>query len=158
MPTVDPSDRELWISLGCALENLLVAARADGYAAEVTYPDTANFIQVHLTAYTAQDSPLFDAIPLRQNTRSAYDGQPIKMADLDQGQALPLEPGVGLHFVTSPAALETVLAYVNQGNLSQYADKAFVAELIDWVRFNQKEALASPDGLYSRSSGNPRLP
>ena len=158
LPAVDPSDRELWISLGCALENLLVAARADGYAPEVTYPDAADFIQVRLTRDTAQSSPLFAAIPLRQNTRSEYDGQPIKTSDLDQVQALGLESGVGLHFVTTPTALETVLDYVNQGNLRQYADKAFLAELIHWVRFNQKEALASFDGLYSRSAGSPAVP
>lgn len=32
LPVVDPVHRELWISLGCALENLLIAARADGFA------------------------------------------------------------------------------------------------------------------------------
>ena len=30
-PVVDPQDRELWISLGCALENLIIAADAAGY-------------------------------------------------------------------------------------------------------------------------------
>ncbi len=39
LPAVDPQNRELWISLGCALENLLIAARAVGYAPEVTYPE-----------------------------------------------------------------------------------------------------------------------
>ena len=28
LPAVDPNERELWISLGCALENLIVSARA----------------------------------------------------------------------------------------------------------------------------------
>jgi len=51
-----------------------------------------------------------------------------------------------------------VLDYVNQGNLSQYADKAFVAELIDWVRFTKKESLASLDGLYAPAAGNPQVP
>jgi len=158
LSVVDPSERELWISLGCALENLLIAARAAGYTPEVTYPDTADFIRIRLATDTPQGSPLFDAIPLRQNTRSEYDAQPIKTDDLDQVQALPLEPGVVLHFVTDPADLETVLEYVNQGNLSQYADKAFVDELIYWLRFNRKEALASLDGLYTRCSGNPEVP
>jgi hypothetical protein len=45
-----------------------------------------------------------------------------------------------------------------RGNLSQYADKAFVDELIHWLRFNQKEALAALDGLYSPCSGNPQVP
>lgn len=158
LPVVDHNDRELWISLGCALENLLVATRAAGYAPEVTYPDTADFIDVRLTMDTPQASPLFDAIPLRQNTRSEYNGQPVKTADLDRIQTLPLEPGVVLHFVTNPTGSETVLEYVNQGNLNQYADEAFIEELIDWLRFNKKEALASSDGLYSRCSGNPEVP
>ncbi len=158
LSVVDPSDRELWISLGCALENLIIAARASGFESEVTYPDTADFIHIDLKTNTPQASPLFDAIPLRQNTRSEYDGQLIKIADLDQAQALPLEPGVVLHFVTNPTNSETVLEYVNQGNLSQYADRAFIDELIDWLRFNKKEALASFDGLYSRCSGNPEVP
>jgi hypothetical protein len=158
LPVVDPDDRELWISLGCALENLLVAARSAGYAPKVTYPDAADLIHIHLTEDTPQSSPLFDAIPLRQNTRSEYDGQTIRFDDLDQVQALPLEPGVALHFVTNPVDLETVVEYVNQGNLSQYADQAFVDELIHWLRFNKREAMASLDGLYSRCSGNPQVP
>jgi len=158
LPVVDPNHRELWSSLGCALENLLVAARATGYAAEVTYPDAAEYIHIRLTADTPQPSRLFDAIEHRQNTRSAYDGQPIQVADLDDVQALPLEPGVVLRYVLNPTALETVLDYVNQGNLHQYADQAFLTELIDWLRFNKKEAMRSLDGLFARTSGNPEVP
>lgn len=158
LPVVDPNDRELWISLGCSLENLLVAARASGYIPEVTYPDRADFIHVQLKADIPQGSPLFDAIPLRQNTRSAYDGRLITNEDLDQLQALQLEPGVVLQFATNPTAMETILEYVNLGNLAQYADNAFVNELIEWLRFNKKEALATMDGLYSTCSGNPEVP
>jgi hypothetical protein len=158
LPVVDPHDRELWISLGCALENLLVAARATGYAAEVTYPNAADYIHIRLTADTPQHSPLFEAIEHRQNTRSEYQGQPIKVADLDNVQALPLESGVALRYVLYPTELETVLEYVNQGNLRQYTDQAFIDELIYWLRFNQKEAMASLDGLFSRCSGNPEVP
>ena len=158
LPVVDPHDRELWISLGCALENLLVAARATGYAAQVTYPDAADFIAVRLAADAPQSSPLFDAIPLRQSTRSAYDGQLVPAADLDRVQALPLEPGISLRFVTNPTDIATVVDYVAQGNLRQYADRAFVDELLAWLRFNKKEALSTLDGLYSRCSGNPAVP
>jgi hypothetical protein len=101
---------------------------------------------------------LFEAIERRQNTRSEYDGQPIKVADLDEVQTLPLEPGVALHYMLNSTELETVLEYVNQGNLHQYADKAFIDELIYWLRFNKKAALASHDGLFSGCSGNPEVP
>jgi hypothetical protein len=155
---VDPDHRELWISLGCALENFLIAARASGFAPEVTYPDSANLIHVALTADIPQNGTLFDAIPMRQNTRSEYDGQLIKTADFNQIQALSLESGVSLQFITSPGGLETVLEYINEGNLTQYAEKAFIDELIHWLRFNKKEALSTMDGLYTRCSGNPEVP
>lgn len=158
LPVVDPQDRELWISLGCSLENLLIAAHAAGYTTEVTYPERAELIQVQLKAGSPQVSPLINAIPLRQNTRSAYDGRLVKTEALDQLQNLQLEPGVVLHFATNPAAMETILEYINLGNLAQYADPAFVEELITWLRFNKKEALSSSDGLYSICSGNPQVP
>lgn len=158
LPVLDPENRELWISLGCALENLLITARASGYAPEVTYPDSDDFISVRLIADTPQNSPLFDAIPLRQNTRSQYDGVPVPVNDLDRLRALPWEPGVSLHFIDDPSGLKTAREYVYRGNLSQYADQAFVQELISWLRFNKKEVLASYDGLYSPCSGNPIVP
>lgn len=158
LAVVDPDHRELWISLGCALENLLIAARASGFVPEVTYPDSRAFIHVELISDIPQPTSLFDAIPIRQNTRSEYNGQLIPMNDIDLVQSLPLEPGISTHFITSPGGLETVLEYVNQGNLSQYADKAFLDELICWLRFNKKEALSTMDGLFSRCSGNPEVP
>lgn len=158
LPAVDPNNRELWISLGCALENLILGARAAGYEPEVAYPDSVNYINIRLTSGRPQGGALFDAIPQRQNTRSEYDGRPLKSADLEEVQSLPLEPGVALHFFTKATDLETVLEYVNTGNLSQFADKAFVRELISWIRFNQREALASLDGLHSRCVGSPSVP
>ena len=158
LPVVDPNDRELWISLGCALENLSVAARTFGYRTEVAYPGADDLIRVQLMPGFPQGGPLFDALPLRQNTRTAYDGQPVKAADLDQVLAMPLEPGVTLLAVTEPAGMAQIAEFVRLGNLQQYGDKAFIDELIHWLRFNQKDALAACDGLYSRCSGNPDVP
>jgi hypothetical protein len=159
LPIVDPNDRELWISLGCALENLAIAARASGYESEVTYPDNnSEFIGVRLARGASAADALFDAIPLRQNTRSEYNGKPVRNGDLDQIMTLPVEPGVALRFISSPSEMETALEYVNQGNLSQYADHAFVDELIAWLRFNKKDAMAVMDGLFSVCSGNPEVP
>lgn len=158
LPIVDPNDRELWISLGCALENLLISARAIGYAAEISYPDEADVIKVSLQADTPQLSPLLDAIPMRQTTRSEFDGQSVDFVELDQLKMLSLEPGISFQFVTEQAGLELVAEYINQGNLSQYSNTAFVDELIDWLRFNRREILNSRDGLYSVCSGNPEVP
>jgi len=158
LPVVDPNDRELWISLGCALENLLIAAQAVGYSAELNYPVTTDFIHVELTPDTPKHDTLVESIPLRQSTRSEYDGRSVNTFDFDQLQKIPLESSVALQFVSTPGDMGKLGEYVNQGTLIQYADKAFVEELIHWLRFNRREILNNLDGLYSVCSGNPEVP
>jgi hypothetical protein len=158
LPSVDPEDRELWISLGCALENLLVAARASGHTPEVEYPGTSDVIRVRLTDAAPSEMAAFDAIFRRQNTRSEYDGRPIRPHSFDQLQAVPLEPGIHVRYALKPADRKVVADYVYQGNVQQFGDKAFLRELSDWVRFNKREALASLDGLYAPCTGSPQVP
>jgi hypothetical protein len=66
--------------------------------------------------------------------------------------------GVRLLLLTERAKLEGVLDYVTQGNSAQIRNPAFVKELKSWVRFNEADALATGDGLFSRLTGNPTLP
>lgn len=54
--------------------------------------------------------------------------------------------------------MEAVLEYVVQGNTIQMRDEAFMSELKSWIRFGDREAIETRDGLSSRSSGNPTLP
>jgi hypothetical protein len=74
---VDPLGRELELSLGCALENLVLAAPPNGYAASVeVLTDRANpdhVARVELAPGTAPISALFEAIPRRHTDRGAYD-------------------------------------------------------------------------------------
>jgi len=158
LSVVDPTDRELWISLGAALENLAIAARAAGYTPSITYPDSVDFIRVGLTPQAPEGGPLFDAIPMRQSTRSDYDGLPIGTADLGRLHAVSLEPGIALHFAAGADELGALGKHVAAGDLDQYSNRAFVSELIAWLRFDRREALAGLDGLYSRCSGNLEVP
>lgn len=159
LAVVDPHDREQWISLGCALENLVIAARATGYASEIIYPGgTQGFICVNLKTDTLQTNGLFDAIPVRQSTRSEYRTEQVSKDILAQLYTMITEPEVEIQFIESTNDIERVLEYVNQGNLYQYADKAFVEELTRWLRFNKKEASSSKDGLFTECTGNPTVP
>ena len=158
LPVVDPDDREMWISVGCALENLLVAARASGLAPQVEFHLGADMIHVSLTADTPVAGPAFDAIALRQNTRSRYNGRIVVGSELDQLRLVPLEPGIGVHYALGPGEMKPLVEYVHRANMEQYADPAFLKELISWVRFNKREALASLDGLYAPCAGSPEVP
>lgn len=157
-PVVDPDDHHLWVSLGCAIENLLIAAAARGQAGAVAMRGGASGIDIELTAAPALDDGLFAAIPQRQSTRSTYESKPVSADTLAALESAARGQGVDIRLLTSHADRERVLDFVVQGNSAQTDDPAFVAELLAWIRFDPDTAIATADGLHAACSGNPTLP
>ena len=157
-PAVDPDDHHVFVTLGCAAENLVHAALAHGLKAEPSFDASSNGVSVSLAPTAAQASPLLNAIPARQSTRGDYDGTAISSVELGLLERAGSSAGVRVLLLTERPAMERVLEQVIQGNTSQMADPAFVAELKTWIRFNGAEAVRTGDGLYSAASGNPSIP
>ncbi len=160
-PAVDPDDHHLFVSLGCATENLAQAALAHGFMAQATV-GAADAIQINLQPTLAATSPLYSAIAQRQCTRSEFDGQAVSPDDLRLLRVAVKPPGtsagVQLLLITEKPQMEQVLAQVIAANSAQMDDTAFVAELKSWIRFNDAQALRTGDGLFARASGNPAVP
>lgn len=158
-PAVDPDDHHLFVSLGCAIENLVQAALAHGLHGQAVFDASAPVSpRVLLEPTQALATPLFEAIPARQSTRGEYDRKPVSKAELAMLERAGNGAGVGVMLLTERQAMENVLAYVVQGNTAQMDDPAFVHELKAWIRFSAKDAVVSGDGLYAASSGNPSVP
>ena len=166
-PAVDPDDHHLFVSLGCATENLVQAALAHGFKATALFNGAmaegeggtvTSGIQVALEPAAAVASALFRAIPERQNTRTVFDGKPVSNADLQLLSLAGTRQGVRVVLHTEKTAMEKILAYVLEGNSAQMNDAAFVAELKEWIRFSAAEAVRTGDGRYSATSGNPSVP
>lgn len=158
-PAVDPDDHHLFVSLGCAAENLSQAALAHGLRTQMRYePAAGGSISVALEPAPPFASPLFKAIPERQSTRGDYDGRPLSGGELRLLEQAGEGKDVRLILLTGRQAMEKVVEYVVAGNTRQMNDPAFVAELKSWIRFGEEEAVRLGDGLFSGSSGNPNLP
>ena len=157
-PAVDPDDHHVFVSLGCAAENLVQAALAHGLKAEASFDATRDAVRVTLEPTPAQASPLFKAIPARQCTRGDYDSLPLSSEELVLLERAGTSNGVRMLLLTGRTAMERVLDYVVEGNTAQMADPAFVKELKAWIRFNGADAVRTGDGLFSVSSGNPAIP
>lgn len=158
-PVVDPDDHHLFVSLGCAAENFLIAGRAAGQPGAAMFDDrNTGRILIDLTNGPSRRDDLFQALPQRQTTRAAFDGRAVPASDLRQLEAAAREDGVSVVFITDESGREKVLDHVIEGNNQQMDDPAFVEELRDWIRFNPSEALEKGDGLFAASSGNPILP
>lgn len=158
-PIVDPDDHHLFASLGCAAENLMLAAGARGRAGGIGFvAGDGGMVRVGLGKGPGGDPALFEAIPLRQSTRSEYDGSKVSNSDLSLLAAAAAVPGVDLILITDRGQMDRLSDLVIAGNAAQIADPAFVAELKQWLRFNPASAMTAGDGLYGVASGSPSLP
>lgn len=159
LPVVDADDRELFISLGCATENLCLAAAKRGYETQVTVGAEKIAIHLHQTG-VVQESPLFDSIQQRQSNRSVYDGRIIPEEEL-QAVLQTLKKENDIHMAAwnrqSPE-FERLTQYVMDGNRVQMNDAAFKSELLAWIRFNKKQAEHTRDGVSYAALGAPSLP
>jgi len=162
LPVVDPDNRELYISLGCALENLVIAAKYAGYDPEVEYfpagkPDECLLVTLK-RANAAEDNDLFQAIPKRHTNRREYNKEKIPVADLNKIGSVPTENGVTSLVLTESGAIEQIIDLVREGNRIQMNDDAFMDEITSWIRFNDSEEELHLDGLTSRAMGRSSVP
>jgi hypothetical protein len=159
LPSVDPDDSHLFKSLGCAAENLVHAASAQGYQASVAFDAKQDAVVIGLERSPAvTPSALFNAITARQCVRLEYDGKPVDGPQRDSIEYAARGEGIAPLLLTSKSQMDAMTDYVTQGNMAQFQDDDFVKELRDWVRFSNEEAIRSGDGLASAVNGQPSVP
>ena len=162
LPVVDPDNHALYISLGCAVENIAVTARQNGYRPEVNL-DTdeagTTFIRITLKAdETVEGDPLYGYIDQRQSTRNAYRPDAVPAESLDALTRTADFPGIQLMGFHGPNAIADLMPFIIEGSNRQFNNPAFVRELVQWIRFSKKEAERRQDGIRGASMGFPAIP
>ena len=157
-PAVDPDDHHLYASLGCAAENLLLAARAMGLQGTSQFDALQSRVQFDFEERSPARSPLFEAIPQRQCCRTLYDGKNLAPEQLRLLHEAARGNGVSLKLLTTVQDKERVAEFVAAGNTAQFSDARWAQELRSWVRFNARDAIRTGDGLYGPVMGSPDVP
>lgn len=136
----DPTKRELYLSVGCALENLLVAADHFGFGYTVTYLPEADEtvaarVYLHPDDPTAPtlDADLFAAIPMRRTNHQVFDDRPVPDAVLDQFEATASDSGPDLRLVTDAATRRRVSELQTRADERQFDDPEYREELGYWI-------------------------
>ena len=157
-PVVDPDNHHLFASLGCAAENLSLAALAAGAQSTIAFVSADAGLRVDLEQTSPAQDPLFAAIRTRQCTRADYDGRAVDTASLAMLEQAAVVPGCRVMLITQKPLMERILDLIVAANSAQISDPAFMRELKSWIRFNAASAVATGDGLYAACSGNPAVP
>lgn len=160
LSVVDFDNRELFISLGCAAENLCIAAVCKGYIPTLSV-DSKGIITINLskTEIKIPDNKLIVQIDKRQTNRSVYNDKKVHKDTINLLANISLEQNIGMHFFENgTSAYDSIASYIEQGNRLQMTDKAFTAELKSWMRFNKKQSNKNRDGLSYAVYKAPNLP
>jgi hypothetical protein len=142
LPVVDPDDRELTVSCGAALENILLALTYFGYAASVALlpapKDPALLARVSLAGAaecTDADADLFMQIPRRRTNRAAFTDRPVPVTLVAALSAEAEAAGATLTAVTGRER-RMLGSLVAEADLAQMGDRRFRRELACWLRSN----------------------
>jgi hypothetical protein len=152
LPAVDPNNRELLLSLGAFLENLIAAAGHHGYHAEyrvVAHSSTErDVLEVRLTRATRVPFAL-EKIRQRRTVRRNHLPGPLSGDDLSA-----LAQPFGDRFAVFPRG-STAARYLEEGTieanrLQAYRDPA-QEELSRWIRWTDDEGRHYQNGLTPES-------
>jgi len=135
----DPDRRELHISAGCAIENLMLAAVHFGLAPALTwFPDELNpllaaAIRLHPPAPTEGTPAIIDAMVHRQTNHRLFHARPLPKTLPQRLRECCREEGVQLFLTEDAAIRKQVENLAAQADALQFANPAFRHELGEWI-------------------------
>lgn len=148
--SVDPDDRELFISLGGASSNIEVAANFFGMIFEKEYvvEEKADRIFVRYTfregKRQSQERELFMAITKRLTNRGDYEEKPIPKEELKKIEKEYSNETTGLVIITDKNIKNKLGELIYKSNRVWFKSKELVEELESWLR---DDVEISKDGL-----------
>jgi len=150
LPITDPEQRAMRLSLGAALENLLVAARAWGLRPTVSYPPPGDpggvVAEVSWTAgEVARDRALFHAIVDRRTNRREYDGRGL-FRENRAALSVQVPDGFRLHWIDDRDRIRAIAQLAHDAVRAQVMDRQAQAERFAWTRFDD-QARRRGDGI-----------
>jgi len=149
---IDPFRREMYIGLGCAIENMTLSAEAEGFSADITLmPDPSNTTHVArlaLTNSTVNVSKLYKAIPNRHTDRGKYDTtRAVSMDVLNNIDALISEPDLQIIWFHDAAGHAHFSEVAIAGAEALIADEQQSMDSHAWWRQDWDELQKNADGI-----------
>ena len=152
LPAVDPQNRELLLSIGAFVENLVLAASAMGYEAETAVIGTtsadADLVKISLNRGKQSRYPL-KRLASRRTVKQGLRPEEIRSEDV---QALSEHLKDQLFYYPRGSEHATCIreAALESFRIQSSRDEA-QKELADWIRFSNEDAKRHRDGLTTES-------
>lgn len=137
LEAADRDKRELYISLGCAVENLCIAAERFGFDFELAYRDDPPPVVVRLrpdgdTASTPR-STLFDQLTERSTNHHLFRDEPLGDSIRTELRNCVVEDDVTLEVIDDPERMGSIAELQAEADRLQMDDPDYRSELGHWI-------------------------
>jgi nitroreductase len=140
LEAADPQKRELYISVGCALENICVAAEKFGFDPQVAYhePSDADYVATVTLLNDAElsnsrSSELFDAPTTRYTSHDPFEKRPLGDGVREKLRARVIEDHVSLHLVDNSETKTAISELQAEADRLLMEDPTYRKELGHWI-------------------------
>lgn len=156
----DPDNRELYISIGAALQNTLYAAEALGFEFDLHYFSEKNKeivakVEIKPPRKKIKNTKMLEFIKKRHSNRNFYEERDIPKEITARWQKLVKDTGVGVNIVRDEKRKALIGEEVEIATKEAMADPNFRDELSRWVRHNLTK---SHDGMPGYSMNISTIP
>ena len=155
---VDPDTRTLFMSVGCAIANLVTAGKHFGFSTSLNYfpegqgSDLVAGVRFEKRVGGRSEVDLFPEITKRHTTKDRYENETVETGILDDLKRCIDRPGFRLIYLCDKDAKSMMAGLVSRAHQIQLAKKEFRQNLGEWLRNNWT---GEPDGMPLYTFGVP---
>ena len=152
---LDPEGRQLWISLGSAIENIIIAGEHFGLVGKEKV--SSKKISIHFKTDRKRINKLFHFI-----TKRVTNKRKAKRILFDNGETtklkkLPFEKHTNAFLLEKESDMKQFIKMVDSGDDIIYSNEKIKNEIIFWSRFNRYNMYKTNDGIPYRTMGIPSV-
>jgi nucleotide-binding universal stress UspA family protein len=148
----DPTGRDLYLALGCAVESARMRALAAGQSISFTpasddEPDTVGMLVPSAGEAEPADAALAALLAVRHTARVPHLPRPIPGEVREAMRREAASYGCELYITTKARRIQRLARLARQATAAQFADREVHAELWRWLRLDPNDPAYKRDGL-----------
>lgn len=162
LPHSDKTDKWLYVSIGCCIENLITAAQYFSVyeSSKMFFKGnhvTRIYFKFDINKKVNKDyKKKFNVIPLRQNKRGIFIDKPIEKAKFEiLSKSYHSNPEIKAHFITNRSQIKSIADLTANGLKMASKNMNFRKELSSWIHHNLSNR---KDGMHGFAFNLPLFP
>ena len=143
LPYSDPKNRDQYISLGCATENLILAAKYFGMYKDIKYYENEKYLVAEVffnepqrENFNTEYETLIETILVRINARGIFEKVPIPQKTVEnilRKLENYLDPSLAIHLIEKDNQIREIASLTARGIEYAYNDPNFRKEMSGWI-------------------------